>query len=75
MQKYNVHEAKTHLSKLIQATIDGEEVIITKRNKPVIKLVLLPEAKQERRIGGGKNLIISMPDDFDEPLDDFKDYM
>ncbi len=75
MQKYNIHEAKTNLSKLIQAAINGVEVIITKRNKPVVRLEVLPEAKQERRVGGRENLIVEMSDDFDEPLEDFKEYM
>ena len=75
MHQVNIHEAKTQLSKLIQEAIDGQEVIIAKGNKPVVRLEVLPEARKTRRIGGAKNLIIKMNDDFDEPLDDFKEYM
>jgi len=75
MQKVNIHEAKTQLSKLIQAAINGQEVIISKRNKPLIRLEVLPEARRKRKIGNAKGLLISMSEDFNEPLDDFKNYM
>ena len=71
----NIHEAKTQLSKLIQAALNGKHVIIAKRNKPVVRLEVLPEAKSERKIGNAKGLILSMDDYFDEPLEDFKEYM
>ena len=71
----NIHEAKTQLSKLIQAAVDGKQVIIARGNKPVVRLEVLPEARSERKIGNAKGLILSMADDFDEPLDDFKGYM
>ncbi len=71
----NIHEAKTQLSKLIQAAIDGKEVIIARGNKPVVRLDVLSGAKGERRIGNAKDLQLVMSDDFDEPLDDFREYM
>jgi antitoxin (DNA-binding transcriptional repressor) of toxin-antitoxin stability system len=71
----NIHEAKTQLSKLIQAALNGREVIIAKGNKPVVRLEVLPEALSERKIGNARGLILSMDDDFDEPLDDFREYM
>jgi antitoxin (DNA-binding transcriptional repressor) of toxin-antitoxin stability system len=71
----NIHEAKTQLSKLIQAAINGKEVIIARGNKPVVKFEVLAEAKAERKIGNAKDLLVFMSDDFDEPLDDFKEYM
>ena len=71
----NIHEAKTQLSKLIQAALNGREVIIAKGNKPVVRLEVLPEARSERKIGNARGLILSMDDDFDEPLDDFREYM
>lgn len=46
----NIHEAKTKLSKLIQAALDGQQVVIAKRNKPVVRLVLMPEAQSTRKI-------------------------
>ena len=75
MHQVNIHEAKTQLSKLIQEAMDGQEVIIARGNKPVIRLEVLPEARRKRRIGGVKNLIIQMQEDFNDPLDDFADYL
>ena len=74
MLQVNIHEAKTNLSKLIQKVINGEEVIIAKGNKPVVKLTLIDCLKPQRKLGTaiGK---VKLSDDFDEPLEDFKDYM
>jgi antitoxin (DNA-binding transcriptional repressor) of toxin-antitoxin stability system len=71
----NIHEAKTQLSKLIQEALKGKEVIIAKGNKPIVRLDVLPSARAHRSIGNAKGLVLSMADDFDEPLDDFRDYM
>jgi antitoxin (DNA-binding transcriptional repressor) of toxin-antitoxin stability system len=75
MYQVTILEAKTNLSKLIQKALEGEEVIIAKGKKPLVRLEVLPEAKLERRIGGAKNMVISLGDDFDAPLDDFIEYM
>jgi len=71
----NIHEAKTQLSKLIQAAVNGKQVIIARDNKPIVRLEVLHEARSHRKIGNAKGLILSMSDDFDGPLDDFKEYM
>ena len=71
----NIHEAKTHLSKLIQEALAGKEVIIARGNQPVVRLDVVPEMRSRRRIGNAKGMILSMSDDFDEPLDDFREYM
>lgn len=75
MPQVTIHEAKTQLSKLIQMALDGEEVIIAKRDKPLVKLVVIPEAKPQRRLGGAADVILRMADDFDEPLPEFAEYM
>ena len=75
MHQVNIHEAKTHLSRLIQEVQTGEEVIIARGNKPVAKLVPLDAGKPERRLGGLKGMVIEMAEDFDEPLPDFAPYM
>lgn len=61
----NIHEAKTHFSKLVDQAAAGEEVIIAKADKPVAKLVPYVEARKDRKPGGweGKIWIV---DDFDE---------
>ncbi len=74
MAQVNIHQAKAHLSKLIEQVIGGEEVIIARGNKPLIKLVLLDNLKQERQLGTAKGQI-TIADDFDEPLEDFQKYM
>ena len=73
MYQVNIHEAKTHLSKLIKRAIDGEEVIIAKGNKPIAWLIAF-EKSVTRKLGTAKGKIFTSPD-FDKPLDDFADYM
>ncbi len=69
----NIHEAKTHLSRLIKKVINGEEVLIAKGNKPLVKLVSIDNKKPTRKIGSAKG-IIKISKDFDESLDDFQEY-
>ena len=71
----NIQEAKTQLSKLIQAALNGKQVIIARGNKAVVRLEVLPEAQGKRKIGNAKGLVLSMANDLDEPLDDFREYM
>lgn len=73
MTQVNIHTAKAHLSELIKKALLGEEVIIARDNKPIIKLVPLTPPKHKRKIGRSKGLV-KISDDFDAPLDDFKDY-
>lgn len=63
----NMHEAKTHLSRLVERVERGHEVIIARAGKPVAKLVPLDPPPAKRRLGfyGGK---IWMSPDFDDPL-------
>jgi prevent-host-death family protein len=66
MRTVNMHEAKTHLSRLVEAAAKGEPFIIARAGKPVVKVVALeaPGAGSTRRVGfmAGK---ISVPEDFD----------
>ena len=74
MIQVNIHEAKTTLSLLLQKVLKGEKVIIAKNNKPVAKLVPIEEFKEKRELGFAKDQI-KLSDDFDEPIDDFKEYL
>ena len=74
MSKFNIAEAKTHFSKLVQKAMLGEEVIISKGNKPVLKLVLLDKPKRSRKPGSGKGQILYIAPDFDATPEGFKDY-
>lgn len=66
MQTINIHEAKTHLSRLIDKAAKGEPFIIAKSGKPMVKVVALeaPAAGEIRRVGfmAGQ---FSVPEDFD----------
>lgn len=73
MKIVNIHEAKTHLSRLIQSALAGEEVIIAKGNIPLVKIVLIEETLPARKLGSARGKI-SFSDDFDEPLNDFLEY-
>jgi prevent-host-death family protein len=75
-QIVNTDEASKHLPGLIEAVISGEEIIITKDEQPVVKLVPVSKVKKRwpAKAGSAKGLV-TMSDDFDEPLEDFKDYM
>jgi prevent-host-death family protein len=67
MATFNIHEAKTHLSKLIERVAGGEDVVIAKAGKPVAKLVPFVEHKEPRKIGSLKGKIWLAPDwDSDE---------
>lgn len=70
----NIHTAKDQLSKYIHLAASGEEVIIAKNNKPLVKIVAINPPKPKRTLGGVSGLIINMPDDFNEPLEDFAPY-
>jgi prevent-host-death family protein len=70
----SVHEAKTHLSRLLKRAEDGEEVIIARGSEPVARLVPVKSSPLKRRLGGVPGLVTSMADDFDEELEDFAEY-
>ncbi len=66
MKTVNIHEAKTHLSRLISAAVDGESFVIAKAGKPLVKVTpfAAPDPPATMRIGflAGQ---ITVPDDFD----------
>ena len=67
----NVHEAKTHFSKLLQRVEAGEQVIIARSGKPVARLVAIKPKRAARPLGTGKGDFV-VPDDFDAPMPDFE---
>ncbi len=64
----NIHEAKTHLSRLLHRVLAGEEVIIARSGVAIARLVPIVPKKKKRSLGGAKGKI-RIPDDFDAPLD------
>jgi prevent-host-death family protein len=69
MISVNVHEAKTHLSRLLERVAAGEEILISKAGKPMAKLTPLSKP-QVNRVPGLDKGVIKIPDDFDAPLPD-----
>jgi prevent-host-death family protein len=66
METVNIHEAKTHLSRLIERVARGESVVIAKAGRPVAKMVPLgkSEGKKPKRLGFMAGAL-KVPDDFD----------
>ncbi len=69
MDTVNTHEAKTHLSQLLERVANGEEIIIAKAGKPVARLTGFC-AEDRDRTGGHWKGLVRIGDDFDEPLPD-----
>ena len=72
MQKFNIHEAKTKLSRLVEDAVEkGDSFIISKAGKPMVKVVRIdsPAARKNQRLGFLKNQIV-VPDDFDRMGED-----
>ena len=70
MQTVNIHAAKTHLSRLVDAAAAGEEIIIARAGKPVARLVPLAPPAAKKRVLGRLAGQFTIPDDFDAPLPD-----
>ena len=66
----NIHEAKTHLSRLLQRVAAGEEVIIARAGVPVARLVAVEPKKKKIRPLGMDRGRVWVADDFDAPLPD-----
>lgn len=66
MRTYNMHHAKTHLSRLVREAVDGDPFIIARSGKPMVKVVAVaaPEPEATRRTGFMDGQIV-VPDDFD----------
>jgi prevent-host-death family protein len=66
MAEVNIHEAKTHLSRLLQRVAAGEEIVISRAGTPVARLV--PIRRAARRLLGVDRGLFDVPEDFDAPL-------
>ena len=69
METVNIHQAKTHFSRLINRVVAGEEIVIAKAGKPLVKLVPVASPKTQRPLGidAGKGWI---SEEFDDSLPD-----
>ena len=70
MTIYNIHEAKTHFSKLLERVLNGEEVIIAKAGKPVARILPVVTDVSPRKPGNDAGKIFIAPN-FDDPLEEF----
>ena len=67
MHQVSVHEAKTHLSRLLRRATAGEEIVITRSGRPVARLVPIEPSRPVFGVDEGRFVV---PDDFDAPLDE-----
>ena len=67
MRTINIHEAKTHLSRIVDEVAAGAEVVIAKAGRPVARIVPLEQLARPKRFGLMKGRI-KVPDDFNAPL-------
>ena len=65
MSVVNIHEAKTHLSRLLERVSAGEEIVIAKAGRPIARLVPHDETDEPRKLGGWEGRVW-IADDFDE---------
>lgn len=72
-QTINIHEAKTRLSQLLQQVEEGDEIIISRANKPIARLVAYREKASQRRLGEAKGMVEILPD-FDQLPEDFMEH-
>lgn len=70
MSQFNIAQAKSHFSELVDKALMGEEVVIARDNKPLLKLVPV-KTKAKRQPGSGKSDVLFVAADFDAPLADF----
>lgn len=68
MAQINLHDAKTHLSRLVEAAAKGEEIVIAKAGKPMARLVPLRPSTLKTRKPGALKGKIWVADDFDAPM-------
>ena len=66
MQTLNIHEAKTHLSRLVERAAQGESFVIAKAGRPLVKVVALQAAAVKPRRLGFLNGELTVPSDFDQ---------
>jgi antitoxin (DNA-binding transcriptional repressor) of toxin-antitoxin stability system len=74
MSTVSIEEASTKLPELIHSLLYGEELIITEKNQPIAILIRSPRTSWPCQPGSAKNKTHWMAEDFDAPLEDFKEH-
>ena len=75
MVSLTVEEAASRLSQMVDAAREDEEIVLTRNDLPIAKMVLVPLAHPHPKRGSAKGMNIYIAEDFDAPLDEFKEYM
>ncbi len=75
MSAMPLEQAEGHLCEIIEKLAPGEEIQLTRDDKPVAKLVKVSRTSWPCRAGSAKHKIHRMAPDFDAPLEEFKEYM
>jgi antitoxin (DNA-binding transcriptional repressor) of toxin-antitoxin stability system len=75
LSNVSIQEAQAHLPDLIDRLVPGEELIVTRDNRPVARLARSALTSWPCKAGSAKDSILSIADDFDAPLDDFREYV
>ena len=75
MQTVNIHEAKTHLSQLLEAVEKGEDIIIARAGQPIVALTAYKPPRNKIAPPGSMKGQIWMADDFDDPLEHLFDVL
>jgi len=73
MPRYNISEFKAHLSSLVNRALAGEEVIVARDNRPLLKLVPI-DSPPARRMPGSARDVVRVAADFDATPPDFAEY-
>ncbi|MEO0537508.1 MAG: DUF2281 domain-containing protein [Cyanobacteria bacterium P01_A01_bin.123] len=71
----NLAEVSQDLVQLVEAALHGEEIIILKEDKPVVKLTPVEPVRRRPAKAGSAKGLIWMSDDFDKPLEEMREYM
>ena len=74
MHQIDLNQARQQLPELLDAAIRGEEIIITEDGRPLVRMLNATVSKPRPQFGSARGLI-TISDDFDEPLEEFKEYM
>jgi prevent-host-death family protein len=75
MKQYNIAEAKSHFSELVKRALLGEEIVIARDNKPLLRLAPVTDGRKKRQPGSAKGQILSVAPDFDQLPADFTEYV
>ena len=74
MSQYSIAEAKAHLNELLEKAMLGEDIVIARNNKPLVRLMPIEALRMTREPSSAKGTIIAIAPNFDETPASFQDY-